>query len=144
MPSTTTQTHRFLTTTWLAEGPTPSLLAPPQPWDGLAEPRSSAPKLPDLARIFAVDAAKRAGYVDHNGRLALLAGGRDANGGGPWRTEGVCVLYALRLDDLRSGGDIDLADTEPAVAAGAFGERELITARHGGNPIRDTCGTVGQ
>jgi hypothetical protein len=47
-----------------------------------------------LAGIFAVDAAKRAAYVDHNGRLRLLAGGWDANGGGPWRSVGA-RFYAL-------------------------------------------------
>ena len=93
MPSTTTQTCRSLTT-WQPEGPKLSLLAPPQRWDGLAEPHFTCPKPPDLPCIFAVDAAKRAGFVDHNGRLALLAGGRDANGGGPWRSEVLCVLYA--------------------------------------------------
>jgi hypothetical protein len=103
MPSTTTPTYRS-STTWQPEGPKPSPTSPPQPWDGLAEPRSSAPKPPDLARIFAVDVAKRAGYVDHNGRLALLAGGRDANGGGPWRTEGVCVLYAPQVHGFATAG----------------------------------------
>ena len=76
-----------------------SLLAPPQRWDRLVEPHLTCPKPPDLAHIFAVDAARRAGYVDHNGRLALLAGGRDANGGGPWRTEVLCVAYALCTHD---------------------------------------------
>jgi hypothetical protein len=61
--------------------------------DGLAEPRSRAPQLPDLARIFAVDGPAGAGYVDLNGRLAPLAGGQDANGGRPWRTGGAYGSY---------------------------------------------------
>jgi hypothetical protein len=69
-------------------------MSPPQHRDGLPELRSSSSKLPDLERIVAVGGLAGAGYVDPKGRLSLLAGGRDANGGGPWRTEGVCVSYA--------------------------------------------------
>jgi hypothetical protein len=50
----------LLTTTWRPEGRKPSLLAPPQPWNGVAEPRSSAPKLADLSRILPVDAPEQA------------------------------------------------------------------------------------
>ena len=39
------------------------------------------PKLADLPRTLAVNAAKRAGYVDLNGRLTRRAGGQDASGG---------------------------------------------------------------
>jgi hypothetical protein len=62
---------------------------------GLAEPHCTGPKPPDLPCIFAVGAATLAGYGDHNGRFTLLAAGRGAKGGGPWRTVGVCEPYAM-------------------------------------------------
>lgn len=52
------------------------------------------PQLPDLVDILAVDAVDLAGFADQYGRLRLLAGGLDAGGGGPWRTEGVCGTHA--------------------------------------------------
>jgi hypothetical protein len=77
----------------------------------------NCPKPPDLTNIFAVDAAKRAVYVDHNGRLALLAGRRDASEGGQWRADGVCVAYP----STRPQGNIALC--RPKV--GDFADRPL-------------------